>query len=188
MTKIKTIFLVAGHDLARDPGAIAFDGTTEASLTVELRDLIAKHLNNGRVFDGSSMIDCDTHNLSRTIQTINRFATPRDILLDIHFNFNHATATGSEVFHSVSTTSVNRDRAARLSALSAGILGIPNRGAKPDTQTEVGSLGILRKTPCPALLIEPCFLNAHDLNRYRARKEEYAEQIAVFLIQELATL
>jgi len=42
--------------------------------------------------------------------------------------------------------------------------GVPNRGAKPDTQTAVGSLGWIRKTTMWASLVEVCFLtNPEDM-------------------------
>ena len=51
--------------------------------------------------------------------------------------------------------------------MSAGVsleMGIPDRGAKPDTQTAIGSLGWIRKTTMWATLEEVCFLtNAEDV-------------------------
>ena len=39
-------------------------------------------------------------------------------------------------------------------------MGIPDRGAKPDTAAFVGSLGWIRKTNCWALLPEVCFISS----------------------------
>jgi N-acetylmuramoyl-L-alanine amidase len=181
MSSRRTIYLIAGHDLQRDLGAVAYDGTREAVLTAELRDLVAQQLNKCARCGGSTETDNDSLDLARTIQAINGQARPTDFVLDIHFNHNHPTATGTEVFHFVGTSALNIARARTLSKAVAGALGLADRGAKPDTQTAVGSLGILRFTPCPALLLEVCFLNAGDLTRYRARKLAVATAISDFL-------
>lgn len=182
MSTARNLFLVAGHDLKRDLGAVAYDGTREAAHTAELRDLVAKRLDNCLCLDGSTELDNDSLDLARTIQAISAKAGPEDFVLDIHFNHNHPTATGTEVFHFVGTTAVNIARARTLSKAVAQALALPDRGPKPDTESAVRSLGILRYTPCPALLLEVSFLNPRDLTVYRARKQAVADAITSFLL------
>ena len=188
----RQLFLVAGHDLAKDPGAIAYDGTTEASLTVELRDkvlhLLAKQPGKwqGQTcnwLEGTTVRDKDSANLRKTIDDINAVAGREDFLLDIHFNFNADFAFGTEVFYAATTIPKNKQHAVDLCFMVAKAGGFKARGAKPDTMTAPGALGILRETTCPALLLEVCFLNKEDLYKYRTNIDAIAQAIANFLNQ-----
>jgi N-acetylmuramoyl-L-alanine amidase len=89
------------------------------------------------------------------------------LAVDIHLNYlSNTSARGSEAFHGTSDTSMLIAKA--LTDSVSKKMGIPNRGAKPDTQTAVGSLGWIRKTTMWASLIEVCFLtNAEDMEALR---------------------
>lgn len=182
MSKKRNIFLIAGHDLVRDLGAVAYDGTREATLTARLRDLVAARLDNCLCLEGSTELDRDSLDLARTIQAISAKAGPEDFVLDLHFNHNAPAASGSEVFHFVGTSPINIARARTLSKAVAQALALPDRGPKPDTESAPGSLGILRYTPCPALLLEVCFLNERNLPVYRARQQAVVDAITAFLL------
>jgi N-acetylmuramoyl-L-alanine amidase len=179
---MSNLYLIAGHDLQRDPGALAYDLTTEASLTAVLRDDIARALaiQNVHRHNGTVMADNDSHSLLQTIQAVNATAKAKDYLLDIHFNYNAPKASGTEVFYAASTNPANIARAGVLSAKVADAMGISNRGAKPDTLTQHGRLGILRDTIPQALLLEVCFLNAKDLTAYRNWRGKVVAAIAAF--------
>lgn len=185
---MRKLYLIAGHDLNGDPGAIAYDLTTEASLTAALRDDIARELTNPAVWrmEGSIETDNDSHKLIQTIRQVNTNAEPHDLLLDIHFNYNHPTATGSETFYATTTGAYNKELASRLSHLVAETLEIPDRGAKPDTMTQHRRLGILQDTVPQACLLEVCFLNKHDLNSFRMRRAQLVTKLADFYRRELS--
>ncbi|WP_251158081.1 N-acetylmuramoyl-L-alanine amidase [Caniella muris] len=79
----------------------------------------------------------------------------------VSFHFNSGGGTGTEVFYYAGSKSPwPKDMAAKVSAAVSGLLGIPNRGAKDDTQSAVKKLTVLRKTDMPAILVEVCFLDS----------------------------
>ena len=178
---MKQLFIVAGHDLVKDCGAIAYDGTTEAELTAQLRDDVCRKLDNAIMFNGTSIKDKNSESLIQTIQQINARADNSDFILDIHFNYNASNAYGTEVFYYAGTSLTNMNRGMAISSVVAHSIGVPDRGVKPDTQAAVGSLGILRYTPCPALLLEVCFMNERDLTKYRANYDALVENLSSYL-------
>jgi len=201
------LYIEAGHG-GDDPGAIAYDGSTEASYTVELRDLIKRRLDvmsikhrkaNGLIDPfrdavpaiGSTMTDPDDVRLAATIRHINQRSTPGDLLLSIHFNFNHPTATGLEAFVARWTLPANRVRAAALLDVCHSATGLRIRHGltgkvKDDTESAVGSLGILRNTIPQAILLEVCFLNKTDLDIYKEKKTILVDAICRFYFRELS--
>jgi len=209
---MRKIFVIAGHDKHRDPGAQAYDKTFEADIALELRDIVTDMLAGAFKKRGSecetvslsrtddtTMIqvgdenvgiqeDLDSMNLLQTIQYVRKYGDQDDFLLDIHFNHNHPTATGTEVFHAHETSQQNKAMAAKLSKAVADQMYIANRGAKSERLTAVGSLGILNRTPMPALLLDVCFLNQRDLPQYHRYKEGVAAAICDFIIHDVLQL
>lgn len=192
----KIIFIEAGHG-GNDPGAIAYDGTTEAELNIELRDLIVRRLieqnyeacgiqgSMMELPDGKVFSDNDLHRLWQTVNQVNQIAGPDDFLMSIHFNFNHPTATGTEVFCSPQTSDYNEETGEILSKKVAGVLGIANRGLKYSNQTRFGKLAILDDVKPRALLLEVCFLNEHDLAAYRGKEQMVANAVVSVLANRL---
>jgi len=186
-------FILAGHDKNGDPGAQAYDGTFEVDYTIELRNLIVDKL-TGKYFhttnliiEGTSAImrDADSEKLWETINKVNQVSNgATDFLLDIHFDWNppqNPNASGSKSYHAQVTSKENIRRATELSGLVAGILGIPNQGAKSETESYCKSLGILSRTRPSALLIEVCYLTKKDLDNYRSKVDLVAEGIAEWI-------
>lgn len=182
------IIIEAGHD-NRDPGAIAHDGTTEASLTKTLRDKVVAAIKRIDAsletldLNGSVMSDNDNADLNRTIQNINvaiKGREERSFALSLHFNYNAPGATGAEAFVHPMTASVNRQFAAAFVNACVKTLGIGAHGkpVKNDTESAVKSLGFVRYTFCNAIVLEPCFLNISDLPKYRANHDKLAVAIA----------
>lgn len=181
---LPVLFLIAGHDLMNDPGALAHDGTPEAQLTASLRDAIAHELRL-RGWPASLIItDDDQANLRGIIHWLNHAAKPADLALEIHFNHNHPTASGTEVFVHDRTSPANRKLAAHLAERTARTLDIPNRGLKGEAQSARGRLGILHTRP-RVLLWEVCFLNPHDLGRFRQQQAALAREVAQLLGTQL---
>ncbi|NEO28674.1 MAG: cell wall hydrolase, partial [Kamptonema sp. SIO4C4] len=61
---------------------------------------------------------------------------------------------------------------------------LPNRGAKPDTATAVGRLGICRDLVLPSVLMELCFIdNPTDLELLQNHRDRFAEGLADGLIE-----
>lgn len=167
-----TIIVNAGHYddpltlKVDDPGAVR-DRLIEQVECIKIRDALVPLLTN----EGFKVLSVPDHlNLAQSIDWINKqIHYLNDALaIDIHLNaLSDTKARGTEAFHGTSITSEKIAEA--LSEEVAKQLGIPDRGAKPDTQTAVGQLGWIRKTNCWSTLIEVCFIsNKEDMDALRA--------------------
>jgi N-acetylmuramoyl-L-alanine amidase len=193
----KTVIVLAGHDQAGDPGAIAYDGTKEADLTKDLRDTVVLHLQQMKqsmqrfnTLELTIVTDRDSDKLAQTIAQVNALPKAKDAVgVDIHFNFNHPTASGVEVFVNPYTNETNKTRATWMAVQISSILGIPIRRSVPTrdykypNESQHRSLGILDRTLPSMILLEVCFLNAHNLKAYRAKKDQVAYLIAESLLK-----
>ena len=130
----KNIIINAGHH-ENDSGAVHGD-IIERDECYKVRDHLVPIL-QARGYSVFSVPDDLT--LVGSIAFANQVASELNdgLAIDIHFNYlSMGTARGSEAFHGTSETS--KQIAMKLSAEVADSLGIPNRGAKPDTMTAVG--------------------------------------------------
>ena len=148
------IFINSGHHL-KDSGFVCncgFAHGKEAEWNMKIRDEVKKLLPNAQYVP-------DELDLKATIEWINSRATNNDFALDIHLNSNINTAfTGTEAYYT--ETPRYADIFAKEISKS---LGIFNRGSKHDSLTFVGSLGFLRKTICPSVVLECLYLtNSSD--------------------------
>ena len=96
--------------------------------------------------------------LGYTIRYYNENGAKFDLLLSLHMNAGPPSATGVEVFYSAGASDLRKEQARVVSETLSRVLGIKDRGPKPDTDSAVGRLGILRGTKFPALLIEFGFI------------------------------
>jgi N-acetylmuramoyl-L-alanine amidase len=173
----KKIYPLAGHSNT-DPGAIA-NGYREADLTKELRNIIVNELKKRNYL--KFQIDDDKDGLSTVLKKIN--PGKKDILLDIHFNSASPTATGTEVFISNYAGDTSKNFAKELVDGTSKIIGITNRGVKPESLSARKRLAVLNKNGAAAL-IEVCFItNANDMAKYQANKIKLAAFIAELLIK-----
>lgn len=161
------IFLSAGHNL-KDSGAVA-NGYSEAELTMELRDGIAKHL-------GKIVTDKDSESLSQYLKRIQTGSG--SVVLDLHFNAGAPTANGAECF--VANES-SREMATELCDLFESV-GFKNRGVKTEAQSQHNRLAILHDGAKVAVLAEICFItNNKDLGIYFANFDKLCVNIAAIL-------
>ena len=172
------IYLSAGHNpngLKPDSGAIG-NGYQEAKLTQELRDLTTKVLRN----NGANVWnDDDTMRLPQVLAAIN--STEKDVICDLHFNAGPPTATGVEVLIPARHTSLEKEMATKLVTMLSGVMKLRSRGVKTESDSQHGSLGIMRENGIN-LLIEVCFIsNATDMAYYQANKQKVANELALIL-------
>ena len=100
-----------------------------------------------------------------------------DLFVAIHCNSATATASGTETFYCQGSAKGEK-LAQNIQSRIIAALGTVDRGIKDDTQSASGSLGVLRKTACPAVLIETAFIsNANDAQLLRDRQEDFAKAI-----------
>lgn len=183
----RTIIINAGHwddpktSPVDDPGA-SHNHVLEAVECMKIRDELVPLLEHrGYVVHAVP----DELNLRKSIDWANEKATSLNagLAIDIHLNsLSDPAARGTEAFFGTSKTS--ESIASVLASTVSNKLGIPNRGAKPDTQTAVGSLGWIRQTKMWASLVEVCFVsNDEDMailqreGGYRKAAEGIADAI-----------
>ncbi|MFG6139494.1 N-acetylmuramoyl-L-alanine amidase [Halomonas sp. B23F22_10] len=164
----QTVMVSAGHS-STDPGAVAH-GCVEADIAVALRDLISdalaaqgiKHATDGR---GDENLP-----LGQAV----KLAAQADIAVEIHCN-----AAASSQASGVETLSHESDYplAGALCATVADVLGIPNRGAKPENSGQHHRLAFV--SDGGGIILETFFLTSkRDLASYLAGRRSLADELA----------
>lgn len=167
----KTIFISAGHSSSA-PGAVA-NGLTEAQVVLEFRDLVAFYLEQkGATFgrDGRK-----GENLP--LNEAQAMAKKYDIAVEFHLNAGPITASGVE------TLSAPKHYAfgSKLCSVVEDVLGVPNRGAKPENSGQHSRLGFVQ---AGGIILELFFLtNKFDLQAYQDKKWLLAKAIANVLME-----
>jgi N-acetylmuramoyl-L-alanine amidase len=156
------IYLDTGHGLhnARpgvyDPGATG-SGTTEAEVVREVARAVLTRLAADRI---PAQLAPDGNLASVRLPWQRRTLTRGDLLVSLHMNAGGGT--GTEVLYSADRPAL-AEGAMRLSALVATGLGLRNRGAKPDTESHVGHVGILRASDVgTTYLLEMGFIDSAE--------------------------
>ncbi|AOX01128.1 cell wall hydrolase [Moorena producens PAL-8-15-08-1] len=179
------IFISAGHggmeSGGRDPGAIA-GGTTEAEEMIRLRDIVVPELRS-RGYEVLSVPD--QLSLRQTIQWINDRARFGDVALEIHADaFSNPNLRGASAFYIFNNTERKKHGELMLRYLITRLPELPNRGAKPDTDSGVGRLAFCRDVILPSLLLEVGFLtNPQDRALLQNRRRDMALGIVDGLAQ-----
>jgi len=145
-----------------DPGAPGVNGRWEANETVILRDAVVNELRQR----GYNNIICDLDAENRH-QYLNRIKTGGgSVVVEFHFNAGPLTATGTEALISVDAGQLEKEMAGEFAMSTSRILGIRNRGVKPESVTRHKRLGLMRKTGL-VVMVEVCFIsNANDMAAY----------------------
>lgn len=141
------IYINAGHH-DHDSGNQSA-GYSEHELNKRIRNEVVKLLPDAfRVPDNLD--------LRNSIAWVNQSAEPDDLAIDIHLNGSASPdLRGTEAYYSTDS------KLAEIFALNVSkALGIPNRGARHDSESFVGSLGWLRKLKCRSVLVEVCYLSS----------------------------
>lgn len=179
------LIITAGH-YSLDSGAVAL-GKKEAEEAIKDRNELVKavHFIDPTV---EVVIDDDNDNLSTVIRKIRSVAKSNDIWLDIHYNAFNGSASGVEAFINKSMKPNPKRIAERLVELSSKMLGLPNRGVKPENASQHSKLGVLNVID-NAVLLERGFIdNRHDSKQTEELRKEWALGTAHILIQELTKL
>lgn len=167
----RVVLVSAGHG-GRDRGAVGY-GHAEADLALELRDLVFALLARmGHHVDR----DGDAGDNLRLTVAIEK-ARHAFVALELHFNGTLASATGVECFGQAGA----RPLCQRLAQATAAVLGLPLRGGmggfKLHTESQHGARG-LGFCRAGGVLLEVCWMNQRDLDRYLPRKAQVAAAIA----------
>lgn len=170
------IFISAAHGGIEagknDPGAVA-GGTTEAKEMILLRDLVVIEL---RARNLEVLAVPDDLSAAQTVDWINSRANNKDIAIEIQAN---ATSSPSVRGASASYIAKNDQRKQNaetvLTALLRRVPQLPNRGAKPDTDSGLGNLQFCRQTAIAAIILQVCFLSSpEDRALLQGRRRDFA--------------
>lgn len=174
------IFLSAGHggfeNGVRDPGTVA-GGTNEAQEMIRIRDLVVGELRSR----GLQVIAVpDDLSQTQTIDWINTHSRSGDIALELQMGgSSNPLIRGATAFYIAGNQSRKQDAESLLLSLLQQVPQLPNRGAKPDTETGLGSLIFCRWIAIPSLYLELGFLtNPTDRALIQTRRQDLAIGIA----------
>lgn len=177
----KKIFLDAGHG-GRDPGAVNnsvglheadvnFDVCNKLAIILQAAGL-AVMLSRPSPLGSTESLDIDSR-----WQQANKWGA--DHFISVHVNAGGGT--GAETFIAASKPD-DRIFAATVNDTYAAAMGLRNRGVKLDSTTRHGSLGVLRWSRMPAILVELAFIDAPqtvpDINILQFKRDIMAESIA----------
>jgi len=171
------IFPSAGHHNA-DSGAVA-QGYKEADLTKDARNLIAV---NSKAEDLILDKDWETN---RQYQSRIKPGSG-SVVFDIHFNAGSHTATGTECYVNkadfANKNSLSYKMAAEVCEVAAKILGVGNRGVKPENNSQHSRIGILNLGAGISVLWEICFITSPiDMPKYIQKKQELMKAVSTIL-------
>lgn len=157
------IFISAGHGSRvngiTDPGAVVA-GTTEAREMILTRDLVVTELRSRGV---EVLSVPDNLNASQAISWINSRARRDDVALEIRADaFTNPSVRGATVYFIANNDQRRRNAEQLLLALIRRVPQLPSRGARPDTDTGLGSLPFTRQIVCGSLLMTIGFLTNPD--------------------------
>jgi N-acetylmuramoyl-L-alanine amidase/Mannosyl-glycoprotein endo-beta-N-acetylglucosaminidase len=178
------IFISAAHGGLEngvvDPGSVVA-GTTEAREMILTRDLIVAEVRS-RGFEVLSVPDALSSR--QTIDWINSRTLLGDVALEISTNtFANPTVRGASVLYIVSNDQRKAHAELLLLSLLRRLPPLPNRGARPDSTSGLGSLAFCRQVVAPSLVMEIGFLsNPNDRALLQSRRPEVAVGIAEGLV------
>ncbi len=178
------IFLSAGRGgvagLEWD-GGIQGAGTTEAQEMSLLRDWIVAELTARQV---EVLAVPDELSATQTIAWINDRSQWGDVALAIHADALDPTADrGATVFYIAHNHSRKQHAEQLIFALLRRVPQLPNRGAKPDSATNLGKLDFCREITQPSLLLQvACLSHADDRALLQSSRRAIAMGIAEGLV------
>lgn len=171
---MKSIFVSAGHS-DTDPGA-GGNGLHEADVVTELRNIVSFYLWRAAI---PHIVDSDSITKNLPLAQAIKLARKVDIAVEFHCNASsEPRATGVETLGGKGTL----DLGSALCKAIAEVLGIRNRGAKPEASGQHSRLGFVR---AGGLIVELFFIsNPNDVAVYQAKKWLVGKAIADVLIKE----
>lgn len=165
--QLKTITITAGHS-DTDPGAAA-NGYTEADIVTEFRDLVSMRLTVLGIRHVTDGDDGENWPLSLAVE----MAADADIAVEFHCNAATPAASGTETLSRPAQFALGE----QLCQATAHVLGIANRGAKPEGSGQHSRLAYVSSGG--GIIHELFFMtNLDDLVAYQERKGQLAVAVA----------
>lgn len=167
MIAMSKIAAFAGHNGTYESGANG-NGLTEKGVAKEAAQIATSYAERC----GHSVINGFGKSLSERI----KYANSENVVAVLEFHANSGGGQGAETLFCAGISSAQQD--AVVVAKAGAIKGLKNRGAKGDTTTRHGRLGIVRDTKAPALLHELFFIDsASDVAIWKNNKKSIVESI-----------
>lgn len=161
------VAIFGGHNGTNESGAYG-NGLTEKSVAKEAAQIATAYAKAC----GHSVVNGFGKSLSERI----KYANSENVVAVLELHTNAGGGQGAETLFCAGISSAQQD--AVVVARAGAIKGLKNRGAKGDTTTRHGRLGIVRDTKAPALLHELFFIDsASDVAIWKNNKKAIIESI-----------
>lgn len=180
---MRKIFISAGHSVVpgKDRGAEAIykkETIYEGVLAYNVAESVYKKL---LALGANVYLDNKSNVLSETIKALRSLVGKEDIAVEYHFNAANKKATGTETIVPDQSSELEKHLADRITFVASNVLGIKNRGVKPESDTARKRLGWMRQS-CETILHEICFIdNPKDVDafvaNFEALTDAYAQQL-----------
>lgn len=172
-------FPLAGHH-TKDSGAV-YNGRKEQEETMRIQERLDFFLNRLGI---KTVKDNPHHTLSQVLSTIRPGSG--SVVIDNHFNASaNPNATGIECIVSDKSFAQKDDSykmATEICEVASKLLGIKNRGVKPESQTPRKRLAVLHTKAGISVLIEWCFIsNINDMKALDNNRDKVCEAVAQIL-------
>ncbi|MCL2702398.1 MAG: N-acetylmuramoyl-L-alanine amidase [Defluviitaleaceae bacterium] len=184
------IFIDAGHNYSQFNTGAEGNGMREQDITFEVSFLLGEILKSN--FDIrlsrptlETNLGTDTNSsINVRWQMANEWGA--DYFISVHVNAGGGT--GAETFIAA-TKPDDRAFALAVNDTYAAAMNLRNRGVKLDTESNAGSLSVLRHTDMPAIMIELAFIDSPpqnpDVQILRDRRADMAAALAKGINQYL---
>jgi N-acetylmuramoyl-L-alanine amidase len=171
--------LCVGHSRRGDRGAVNTQGVTEHAfntpLAMRVAEILRERGHSAHVIDS---YDADNYDDAMRWVAAQVGVLRADAAVELHFNSASASANGYEYLYWGSSKRSERLAKSFLTEHSRRFPKSTKRGVKPCDPTSRGA-GFLRRTPCPAVILEPFFgSNTSETDLYSASREELARVYA----------
>ncbi|MBC1722232.1 N-acetylmuramoyl-L-alanine amidase [Listeria seeligeri] len=167
------VAIFAGHNGTNESGASG-NGLTEKAVAKEAAQLATNYAKSC----GHTVVNGYGKALSERV----KYANFENVKAILELHTNAGGGQGVETLFCAGIASAKSD--ATAVAKAGSIKGLKNRGAKGDTTTRHGRLGIVRDTKAPAFLHELFFIDsASDVKIWKAHKKTIVESITKAWLQ-----
>ena len=171
------IFLDPGHG-GKDSGACGH-GMKESDIVLEVAQILSQILKPVNI-DVKLSRSTDTYvDINDRYKAANAWGA--DYFISIHANAGKGTGVETFVYQDLSERSrKGMVLAEAVTNIFAQTMGLKNRGVKRDDQSNAGSLGVLRYTHMPAILVELAFIDTSepDAQLLKSNRHEMAVALA----------
>lgn len=175
------IFISAGHQPSvkkKDSGAAA-NGLIEGNLTVDFRDRVCKELDKLKV---RYIKDSDDETLQ---QYLNRIQTGNgSVVIEYHFDAaGSPSASGTTGIIEEDADRLDKAFAKEITDSVACILGVQNRGVKPESYTYHKRLALMKENGIICLSELGFITNKSDMDKFIAGRDLLAKRHAEIIVK-----